>query len=198
MREAVSFPKPEEVNIIATRNGELTQIPGTEFRTPLAPFKTKIWVTSSDDTLNDQDVNSHPRNDALYLKTSKDVSCIPLGICRFFSSEPGKYRVIARALDIVEWVDWSEQREVTTLKFRAEMLRGFKYGDGSPYEQDKPEKDETLGILAQVTGNKHTQIVDSTGDPGEAILAPCYSERIVVKFINPLEQSSNFWQSSKS
>lgn len=50
MKEQVIFPEPQDVTILATRNGELTQIPGLEFRAPIVPFETDIsvyWNTSS-------------------------------------------------------------------------------------------------------------------------------------------------------
>lgn len=42
MKETVIFPDPQDVNIIATRNGELTQIPGLQFRAPVAPYTAFI------------------------------------------------------------------------------------------------------------------------------------------------------------
>ena len=42
MKEQVIFPEPQDVTILATRKGELTQIPGLEFRAPIVPYETDI------------------------------------------------------------------------------------------------------------------------------------------------------------
>lgn len=65
MKEAVIFSDPQDVTILATRKGELTQIPGSEFRAPITPFGATIfanWV---------KPYNSLGR---LELTTDKEVS----------------------------------------------------------------------------------------------------------------------------
>lgn len=42
MKEAVIFSDPQDVTILATRKGELTQIPGSEFRAPVDVFGVNI------------------------------------------------------------------------------------------------------------------------------------------------------------
>ena len=188
MREAVTFPKPEEVNIIATRNGELTNIPGTEFRTPLAPYKTKLWCgTGSHDHLNSSN---------LRLYTSYDVTCIPLAIVR--GSSPSSesltyYRTLAMPVNPF-----------------LEEARRASYGD-DPYTDSPnivqfgakltigevaPAKGDRIGFIVQLIGNKTTQVIDmfnSPDDPSEVILPPCYSERVLFWAKNPITRSS-FWQ----
>lgn len=49
MKEAVIFPDPHNVSIIANRNGEIVQIPGTEFRAPVAPFAAWMEYYAQED-----------------------------------------------------------------------------------------------------------------------------------------------------
>ena len=188
MREAVTFPKPEEVNIIATRNGELTNIPGTEFRTPLAPYKTTLWCgTGSHDHLN---------ADNLRLYTSYDVTCIPLALVRGNSSSGGSltsYRTFAKPIDPhleeARQPGYGEEPDPdlpNIVEFGAKLTMG----------EAVPATGDRIGFIVQLIGNKTTQVIDmfnSPDDPSEVILPPCYSERVLFWAKNPITRSS-FWQ----
>ena len=173
MREAVSFPKPEEVNIIATRNGELTQIPGTEFRTPLAPYECKIDLYFGGSRMG--------------VIATEDITCIPLGICiprtKHEYGLRSEYDTIARPINVYEMENTSyASPDLTTLTlFGAKMLAGHT----------PPENDDTIGVLAQFIGNKTTRYIDG-GD--SVILPPTHSERVLVWGQNTMRP--DYWQPS--
>ena len=166
MQEAVIFPKPEEVNIIATRNGELTNIPGTEFRTPLAPYQTLLRF--------------NPAGMEPYLLTDTDVTPIPISM--FYESSGLKY-TYAKCLNIFE-----ERLEIDDDKSKV------TYFDAQLLKSKSPPSTDRIGLMVQLIGNKTTHILDHFTDPpssdDEAIvtLPPCHSERfliVVANNINP-------------
>ena len=183
MREAVIFPKPEEVNIIATRNGELTNIPGTEFRTPLAPYTTKLWVSDNMNAVR------------LSFYTSYDVTAIPLAIVRGKSPYNGDdltyYRTFAKPLDPYttvrdrSYVGYEDIDFPNFTQFGAELLQN----------ESEPSPGDRIGYLLQLIGNKTTQIIDGFNNPDQSdvILPPCYSERVLFWTKNPVTYSK-FWQ----
>ncbi len=71
MNEKVIFHDPENVNILANRSGEIVQIPGTDFRTPVAPY-TSMLMARFDNYIN--------RNIEISISTYSDVTVIPLGL----------------------------------------------------------------------------------------------------------------------
>ena len=185
MREAVTFPKPEEVNIIATRNGELTNIPGTEFRTPLAPYKTQLWCGNYD----------HLDSKNLRLYTSYDVTCIPLAIVRGSTTSYTYYRTLAKPIDphvgyrrLPSSYEEPDPHSPNVVEFGAKLRSG----------EVAPATGDRIGFIVQLIGNKTTQIIDafdSPSDPSEVILPPCYSERVLLWTKNPITDS-RYWQSS--
>ena len=156
MQEAVVFPRPEEVNIIATRNGELTNIPGTEFRAPLLPYKSKLRFSAGK---------------VAYIDTSSDVTPIPLGVF-LKDSIDGKWECFAACYNVHQsLIEDSSDTGWQRTYFRA-MLNQYKKA---------PEYGEVdIGILIQLIGNKTTQFIDDTGGGSgdyQVILPPSHSER---------------------
>ena len=154
MQEAVVFPRPEEVNIIATRNGELTNIKGTEFRAPLLPYKSKLKVAAGKDP---------------YIDTSSDVTAIPLGVFEK-DSRDDQWNCFAACYNVYQsTIDRNFDTWHRTF-FRA-MLNQYK---------NPPESEDIVGILIQLIGNKTTQFIDDTGGgigDYQVILPPSHSER---------------------
>ena len=79
MQEAVIFPEPQDVTILATRNGELTQIPGTEFRAPLQPFTAGIqyYWKPGDSKLNHSFIVKLPLNVQMRVHGMFNVNYFP-------------------------------------------------------------------------------------------------------------------------
>ena len=172
MQEAVIFPKPEEVNIIATRNGELTNIKGTEFRAPLAPYRTEFEFQYSSVY-------------GLYVNTKNDTTAIPIsvfkwvGIPNMTGDTIYKWESFATCVNAYErYEDDSDEFTWTSTYFQGQLI--------SP-TATPPAQGEDIGFLVQLIGNKSTQHIDDTGntgswmDPVSIILPPSHSERVFVK-----------------
>ena len=182
MQEAVIFPKPEEVNIIATRNGELTKIKGTEFRAPLAPYKTGFEF-------------GYSSSFGLYFNTTNDTTAIPISVFKWegVPSMSGdtiyKWGAFAACFNVYEkYEDDADENTWTTTCFKAQL----KSSTATP-----PAVGEEIGFLVQLIGNKSTQHIDDIGnsnnwsDNYNIILPPSHSERVFIKRTNKL--APEFW-----
>ena len=173
MQEAVIFPKPEEVNIIATRNGELTNIRGTEFRAPVEPFKTQFRFYAS-------------RSWGPCIYTDADTTAIPIALFEKFVNRDGKvsWEAFATCFNAFEETLISEENAIHSTAFEAQFV-------DSSYSA--PDSDEEIGLLVQLIGNKTTQYIDDTaisgGSTTNVILPPSYSERVFVTAQNGIDPS---------
>ena len=164
MQEAVTFPKPEEVNIIATRNGELTNIPGTEFRTPLSPYITslKFWDKYLD----------------IHFTSDDDVTVIPIA---FYCKSGWQKLPFAKCVGTYEKIVSHSHVEMKATYFSAQLT-----GEGSP-----PAINEELGVLVQLIGNKTTHEIDNfyepSDEPFDIVLPPAHSERILLRVKNQID-----------
>ncbi len=173
MQEAVIFSKPEEVNIIATRNGELTNIPGTEFRAPVAPFKTQFRFYFS-------------RTWGPCIYTDADTTAIPIALFEKQMNRDGTsmWKAFAKCYKAyAEELQEEEDARHATM-FQAQLVSA----SATP-----PDSDEEIGLLVQLIGNKTTQFIDDTASSGgtysNVILPPSYSERVFVKVKNGIDPS---------
>ena len=173
MQEAVIFPKPEEVNIIATRNGELTNIKGTEFRAPLAPFKTQFRFNAGS--------SSGP-----IIYTDTDTTAIPIVLFKGVPNRAGEisWEAFATCFNAYETTLVSDQDATHKTAFEAQLVKS----SATP-----PDSDEEIGLIVQLIGNKTTQYIDDTADSSgtfsDVILLPSYSQRVFVTAQNGIDPS---------
>jgi len=176
MREAVIFPKPEEVNIIATRNGVLTQIPGTEFRTPIAPYETHVEFHCLSDYWG--------KDHTLEVHTNSEVTAIPLTMHEWNNS----------------YNDYSTIPTIFPQNVRINSGRGIdeekitRFKGYAPGYRQPPVKGSKIAVLVQLIGNRSTLKYDASDDTGitkcEVGLPYSHSELVLIGTVNQLEEDA--------
>ena len=179
MQEAVIFPRPEEVNIIATRNGKLTNIPGTEFRAALAPYKTEFRLYYS-------------TSNGLSVRTSGDTTATPISVFKMgsqknpYGGEDPIWVAFATCFNVYQENVINTFEDIThDTYFQARLIDS----NATP-----PGPDENIGFLVQLIGTKTTQFIDDTtsqGDSYDVVLPPSHSERVFVMQKNKVKPE--FW-----
>ena len=148
MKEAVIFPDPQDVNIIATRNGELTQIPGTEFRAPIAPYRTQIkasWNSSSK---------------RLELQYSTQVTVKVHGL--YQKNEYGFP------------IPFALPSEDSYIEHTSSRIYNYTYWKEHPDSSSKPspDSDKLMYVLAEIIGYKTVETIEVDRSNGAKVLLP--------------------------
>ena len=174
MKEQVIFPEPQNVTILATREGELTQIPGSEFRAPVAPHSTYIsakWDTST---------SPYEAKLRIYHDTYTSVKVLGL----FQQNEYGVIKRVAQP---------DESKTNTDVEMNGVYLEGLAtwvYWKPSFLKDDKPEDDKDLMTLVEITSYNTLENLDKNGS---VLLPECYGTTAFIIRENP-NYSSDYWK----
>lgn len=175
MKEQVIFPEPQNVTILATREGELTQIPGSEFRAPVAPHIANIsaeWGSTS----------STPQEAKLRIDHDTYTSVKVLGL--FQQDEKGNIKRVAQP---------DESKTNTDVKMTAYYLEGLRtwvYWKPSFLKDDKPIDDMDLMTLVEITSYN---TLENLNKDGSVILPECYGTTAFIIRENP-NYPSDYWK----
>lgn len=165
MKEQVIFPEPQNVTILATREGKLTQIPGSEFRAPIAPHEFQIDVDWSDSS-------EEPR---LKFKHPLTVSIRVIGLFQQMPTYP---------IEIVALPDESRSYSDILLDgYKPSGLKTFVYWKkafSSKYTHPQPDTD--LQTLVEITSYN---TFENSDNDGTMVLPECYGTTAFINRENP-------------
>ena len=174
MKEQVIFHEPQNVTILATREGKLTQIPGSEFRAPIAPHIANISAEWGDLTSTPQEAKLR-----IYHDTYTTVKVLGL----FQQDRYGTYRV---ALP-------DESKTHTNVKMNdnhLEKLVTWVYWKPSFLRDDKPEDNLDLMTLVEITSYN---TLENLNEDGSVLLPECYGTTAFIIRENP-NYPSDYWK----
>lgn len=181
MKEHVIFPEPQDVNILATRKGELTQIPGTEFRAPIVPFEAAIlpiW---------------HYNYKALRIETELDVV-----IRGNWLRQGSTYYAIASESSFVEPPVFSGRPSDSPHDLKRTYIKWKQHPKNTSGYKPSPDPDRPIYVHVEIFGYKSTETIHSLNKnygapPVQVILPELVGVQAELEMYNP-EWDDSQWE----
>lgn len=142
MKEAVIFSDPQDVTILATRKGELTQIPGSEFRAPVDVFGVHILA----------DLKIIDNVGSLLIVTDEEISVKVHGLYQLttHSYDADRIEPYCKPDPMKSYTEWHDPGYGGNKETR--YLTQWMRHPGANSKVTYPQQDVIIKILIEITG----------------------------------------------